>query len=432
MIFLVLGFVIWLYSIKHLQKSFLWFLVYKVFLVTNINLLSLPGIPILSLDMSLTLWFFFWIFKRRKTMNLCSRKMPYTRPMIFLFFSYFISTIFAIAGFGSAFSAYLKDIVNFFLTPWMIWKIVDTEEDFAFVIKRLVIAFMITCIYGLVESVIQENPLVAYETTLVTDTTRTVDFRYEIDEFRGYRVQSVFEHPIGAGINWAMFAMLMCFIMLQNNKKYFVSQRKKYLATMLLCFFCMLLSNCRGPILFVLIAFVGLIDFKNKKFYYMAVCGLVIGAFLCAIMPENYLNIILSIFNPEYQNKVGGSNAEMRFEQMAAALTIVESSPVLGLGYKFSYALNNAYTRALLGLESMWLRIIVQFGMLGVLANIYWAFYSLRVIPKRYKERRIFWFSLAYWVTASLTSVPGMLHYLYYFIIFYFIKQKKFACEYKR
>ena len=147
---------------------------------------------------------------------------------------------------------------------------------------------------------------------------------------------------------------------------------------------------------------------------------------LLAPLFSDYTNNIMSLFDSKAQEKVGGSNAEMRFEQLAAAIKLMSQSPILGLGYKFMNVMNTSLVSALLGLESMWFRILTQFGMLGVVANLYLAYYSLIKIPKLYKSRPLFFLSLAYWVTASLTSVPGMKMYFYYFVLIVFIKMSDF------
>ena len=51
-------------------------------------------------------------------------------------------------------------------------------------------------------------------------------------------------------------------------------------------------------------------------------------------------------------------------------------------------------------------------------------YYSLIKVPKLFHSKSVFFISLAYWITASLTSVPGMLMYFYYLIIIIFIKLK--------
>ena len=48
MIFTLIGIIIIIYSFKNFKRAFLWLLVYKLLLVTNITVIALPGIPLLK------------------------------------------------------------------------------------------------------------------------------------------------------------------------------------------------------------------------------------------------------------------------------------------------------------------------------------------------------------------------------------------------
>ena len=55
MIFSIIGFLILVYGIKDFKKSFEIYLVYKLILVTNITLISMPGIPLLTVENDLSI-----------------------------------------------------------------------------------------------------------------------------------------------------------------------------------------------------------------------------------------------------------------------------------------------------------------------------------------------------------------------------------------
>ena len=184
---------------------------------------------------------------------------------------------------------------------------------------------------------------------------------------------------------------------------------------------CLLFTNSRGPIVFLMLSGLSLVNLKNKRVYLFIICVVISIVILFPYLSE-YTDNILSIFDSKVQKRVGGSNAEMRLMQMNAAVELMNESPIVGWGFKFMNVLDNSLTAALLGLESMWIRIMVQFGIIGIIANAYFAYYSLIKIPKLFHSKSVFYISLAYWITASLTSVPGMLYYLYFLILIIFIK----------
>lgn len=417
MIFLLIGLLIIFVAIRNYKKGFYYFLFYKVCLVTNITVLSIPGIPLLTLDLFMTMVFLVLYYKDKGKIHKEVLDFPYKKPFIWIAVAYFISTLFAYIGFVGAFSQYVGQMLTEFVFAWLMWKVID-RKDIVYLVKGLSFMFFLSCIYAFYEKFTQTNPIQEFEKTLVTDASRAIDFLSTGDIYRGYRVQSFFEHAIGGGINWGMFVVLYFSLIIVYKYKL----KKKVLVTVLLCIPCIFFTNARGPLVFLMIGAFSFIDLRNKNFYKAFIVGVVL-LIIAAPLLSAYLDNLLSIFDQKAQEKVGGSNAEMRFEQLRAAIELMQQSPLVGFGYKFMNVLKTNLVAQLLGFESMWFKILTQFGLIGVFVNLMCAYYSLVKIPKHYKSKPIFFFSLAYWVTASLTSVPGMLMYLYYLILIIFIKQ---------
>ena len=424
MIFIIIGIIIILIGIFNFKKGFYLFLFYKLVLVTNITVIALPGVPLLTLDVFMTMMFFCLYYRSRKKIQLEQQPFPYKQPFLLIVFSYFLSTVFAYVGFVSAFSQFIGQAICEFAFAWLMWKVID-KDDITYLIKGFTFMFFLACIYGFYEKLFQNNPIVEYEMSMMSDSDRAIDFLVEDDLNRGYRVQSFFEHAIGGGINWGMFAVLSFSMLWVYHIA--IPQKNKFslLFTAILCIPCIFFANNRGAIVFFFIALLSLVNLKDTKFYFRIIMAVALLLLLAPLFSD-YTNNIMSLFDSKAQEKVGGSNAEMRFEQLAAAIELMKMSPIVGLGYKFMNVMHTSLVAALLGLESMWFRILTQFGMLGVVANLYLAYYSLIKIPKLYKSRTLFFLSLAYWVTASLTSVPGMKMYFYYFVLIVFIKMSDF------
>ena len=423
MIFTLIGIIIIFVGISNFKKGFYLFLFYKLVLVTNITVIALPGIPLLTLDFVMTMMFFCLYYRSRKKIQLEQQPFPYKQPFLLIVFSYFLSTVFAYVGFASAFSQFIGQAICEFAFAWLMWKVID-KDDITYLIKGFTFIFLLACIYGFYEKLFQNNPIVEYEVSLAGDSDRVIDFLVTDDINRGYRVQSFFEHAIGGGINWGMFAVF-AFSMLWVYR-IAITQKNKFslLFTAILCIPCIFFANNRGAIVFFFIALLSLVNLKDAKFYFRIIMAVGLLLLLAPLFSD-YANNIMSLFDSKAQEKVGGSNAEMRFEQLAAAIQLMMQSPIVGLGYKFMNVMHSRLVAALLGLESMWFRILTQFGILGTVANLYLAYYSLVKVPVLYKSKPLFFFSLAYWITASLTSVPGMKMYFYYFALIIFIKMSK-------
>ena len=63
MIFLIIGLLIIFIAFRNYKKGFYYFLFYKVCLVTNITVISVPGLPLLTLDVFMTLVFIVLFYK---------------------------------------------------------------------------------------------------------------------------------------------------------------------------------------------------------------------------------------------------------------------------------------------------------------------------------------------------------------------------------
>lgn len=411
------------YAFINFKKAFLWFLLFKTILVQNLTFLSLPGLPLLTIDTFMNLFFcaFFYV-NRKKYIKLMTEKFPMKIPFLLLAGSWFISTIYAIAGFANAFSMFIGNVIQLLLV-WIMWVLIKDKRDIIFLIKGLTLLFVCYALYMFYECSIQSNPFAEYTGTFIS-SDRLIDFSYEVTTERGYRARSVFEHAIGAGCNFALVGVLIFTILYAYNVK--LPHLHWYLCVGILCSFCVFMTGSRGPIVFIMLAYLGFVNFKNLKFYRFAVIGVL--AFLIALpyLPSTVFNITMSIFDSDYQAQVGGSDADMRFDQLAAAIAVMGESPIVGLGYKFNSVMNTHLIDYLLGMESMWFSILTSFGLIGLFVNLIVAYYFLIKIPRQYHSQPFFFLSLAYWVTATLTSLPGLQMFLYYLVLVIFIKIAQF------
>lgn len=428
MLFYLVGFVILYVGYKNLKKGFLWLLVFKLVLQQNIALLDKPGFPLLTLDMFLCMAFagMYYLRKKRlkRKLNFTKVPFPYQKPFIFITISWILSAIFSLAGFQSAISNIIGNILNSYIIVLMMWKLVESKKDFRFLLKGFTLIMFIACLLSFYEHNTQSNPFIEYTQSLMDQKSeKFIDFVYDNDEARGgYRAQSIFEHPIGGGCNFAMFFAWIAIAYLKIKTK--IPYKIFTISTALLCVLSVIFSASRGPILFLLICLFGIVSFKNKRSRIALIIGLL---FILGAAPylSSYSDIFMSIFSKKAETKVGGSNIEMRLEQLQAVFTVMSSSPIVGLGPKFLSVMQTRATDALLGLESMWFSILTTYGVIGAIANIYMAFVSLVLIPKKYPSSALFFFTLSYWVVGSLTSIPGIHMYMFYLIIIYLIKQTK-------
>ena len=422
MVFVLIGVAIMLYSIFDFKKSFLIFLIFNMTLTGNVVILSTPGGSTLTLNLCMLLFYTIVYFAIEKRRFRAENEFPFRVPFILVSISMIVSAVFSWAGFRTVFTRTISDIVTQYVFIVLIWHLVETEKDYRFVFKGITIVIIFSALYAFYEYFTKSNPILSYEMSMVKNQDAIRDFSYAVDIARGYRAQSIFESAIGAGINWLMYAIWVF-------TTYLSYQRRlpwKYVAFtaaalgILASFF----AKSRSPIVFFIIGILCFFKPRNRKFYYLGIVGITGFIIAWTLFADDVSAVFLSLLNSDYQTQVSGSTVSLRLRTLRACLQVVKNSPIVGVGIKFWDYVNDATVKyELHGMESIWFVSLVYYGIIGICTQLMMAYYSIRKIPHRYKSRAAFVFALAFWVTYTMTTLPGMLVYIYYLIYFYFIKK---------
>lgn len=216
MIFTIVGLVICLYSIKNFHKGFLCFLVFRLILGLNITVFVLPGFPVVRLDMLMCLFFILLFLKNKERLSTTKCAFPYKKPFVFLFISWCISSVVAYIGFWGALPQLIGNVSKDLILIWMIWKVVSIK-DIRFLLKWFSVVFLFAATYAFFEKLTALNPIRDYEVSLAG--AAGVDWAYSVDDVRGYRVQSVFEHAIGAGVNFILYILFVLILLVKIGIK---------------------------------------------------------------------------------------------------------------------------------------------------------------------------------------------------------------------
>jgi len=84
---------------------------------------------------------------------------------------------------------------------------------------------------------------------------------------------------------------------------------------------------------------------------------------------------------------VSGSSLDMRLMQFAVIVPFFLNSPIWGNGYAYTWSFVKAVDADLLGAESIWLQILVDFGLVGAMAYISCIISMAKCLSKRYGKR---------------------------------------------
>ena len=411
--FLLIAALLVLYSFKNYKQAFFLFLAFRLFLNNNINLINLPGVPLLTLEVFMSIFFtLLYVVKRKRYSRIITTvPLPFNKAFIWVLLSYVVSSVISIAGIQNTFPSLLSIFFCDFICVYLCWKLISGKEDIIKIVNLLLGAFLLICIYAFVELFLGFNPVMDYEIDLAGP--RATDWQY-LDDERGSRIQSFFLHPIGGSINFGLIFCL-CLYGYVYYKAYF---SKFQLQTMLLigimAFIASLLSNSRTPLVFLAIAILPLINLKNKQSVRLLAIA-AIGIIILMPYTDFIEKLILSVIAPE-KTEIRGSSIEMRLDQFEAAYILMSKSPLWGLGQKATlYYHDRILVGRLLGMESIWLWIMVERGILGIITYCIFIFTLCR-LGWRSRGKCLFFLPLAFIAASTASSTPGMHLYLFYLV----------------
>lgn len=405
-------------STKNYKKSIFMFLAVFCFMTRNVRVVF---IPLSTITIS---WFMFlFLLNKRKYKDRIDR-FPWKLPMLFWAISITASSILSITGFASEISTLLGNLLKQIGLILIIWCVIESKEDFYKVYRYLSIVFFVSCIYGFLEYALQSNPLQTY-LSMFSGVSNKVIWTYDATSTRGYRISSIFEHAIGAAINWSMYAVFTIYLYIRRYKEF---RHKLFnLLTAILCIVCTFLTKCRSPLLFLAIAtIILLIQFNRKKFWKLLVLlapAIIYGVYI-ALTQSKALQSVISIvfFGGTGEMGVDSSSLTLRNTQIATAFNLMKISPIFGLGTHYQEVLPSSVTFFILGGESILISVPPAYGIIGLIAYGIMFLFDCLVIPIRYRSSESCILGFAYWLTQMFSTIPGVLTFIYYLFMIYFIK----------
>lgn len=422
MILVILGIIILLYGFINYKKAFMLYLAYQIFWYGSAALIKLGG-RTLQIQLALTVGFFCLFLFKNKKLARPNKKVPYRIPMIMTCLSCFATCFTSLDGFISEAIVSLSATISMnVILIWLIWYSIETKEDFRYLFRLITVVMIAACLFGLFEYLTNSNIILDYKNAYSSNAIGNYNSSAYNFARRGYRIYSFFEHPIGAGMTFGLYSAFTLILIIKNKEK--LPLHRLALLTALLCLPCVFLTKMRSAMIFTFIACLACIDFKKKKFY-----GIILLVVIVIVAAWPYINqysyILLSLFDSSMESSAGGSSLSMRLEQVVAVINIWKLSPIAGLGYNFEEYLSESITSGGLGYESVWFLQTARYGLIGIIATIVDIVYSVIIIPRKFHSREIFFISLAYWITYTVTSIPSFRISLYYLALFYFIKSSE-------
>lgn len=420
MVLIVIGIIIGLYALIDYKKAFIWFMVYQLFVSYGIQLVKVDS---LSIPLGTILSFLFlilYILKNKKTQKNKNTKdnFPFKVAFILIIISRIMTCFTALGTFSEEFTRAISFIFQNIINIYIAWDVFDSKEDYIYFFKLVTIVFFFASILGYVEYALQYNPYTNYEKNFIGEGINY----YSIEQVRGYRLTSIFEHPIGAGMNFALYFVISMYLLINKGKN--MPFRKFSFITALMCLPLVFLTKQRSAMIFLILMTLSLVNIKKKSFYIFLIVS-IITILLISPYISKYSYYLTSIFNETASEETSGSSIAMRLMQLNYSWELMKTSPLFGLGEKCTMYLSAYWIKRILVLESVWLEQMVKHGIFGIISYIVLAITFIFKIPKKYNIGKLKYVLIGFWIVYTTTTVPAFRLYLIYILIFYCIKLNK-------
>lgn len=306
-------------------------------------------------------------------------QFPLKVPLVIFFFcllgvGLFDSRIATYFGIYKTFYFLLENFWPAFFAYCCIKTLKGVERTFDVILKLL----FICSVFGICNKIMGVNVYTAY----ISKIFDTVDFGnyYTTVKDTRFRVSSFTWNPMYYGIVVALGILTSIFYLtafkLKRRKMIFCS------VTLILLVINLFLVNSRAPLISLLagLAVYSLfgLELKNRLIVMAILCA---GFVVFTIAFPGKFQLLTSSFRSLSSGgtDVSGSSISMRARQLKNSMRVFSTSPITGkgfdyiekeLGYTGEFGQNNAVERHFGGFESYAFKLLIEQGLLGIIANL--------------------------------------------------------------
>lgn len=342
---------------------------------------------------------FFLLLKRKKSI----KSNPFY-SVIALMFMGNVMGLLSSGDIGSSFPSFVQSVCSF-APLLLLYDEIRTEKDLVFVIKSFAFVAMSLLIYGLVEFVLQNNPLFLYVITQVPKDELFGKIYFNengVIRFGSIRCQSLMVISIAWGALCVIFFGVV--VSIKNYMKFIFSKYALYLI-ILLSVVCLFSAGSRSPYVFFAIV---LLPLFLKRFSAIEKLFCVVAISLILAFGSSVVDDIIDSFSSK--SDVMGSSLEMRIDQLLTILVAMQDNAIFGMGNKgFSYILKrfpNVY-----GAESIWFHTYISAGICGVILLVLQYYLTFKAIAKKNQGKRkieMSFFLFGWVMFATITTSLGL------------------------
>lgn len=307
----------------------------------------------------------------------------------------------------------IVNVCCYFCYPYVIWKLIRTRDDVIYVLKSLFAFFLIVGGYALVELAMGQN----YYSLFVNNMEWAAGLlggEESSKRFGLLRCNSILPYSSALGMTSGTIFMLLLYLKVNGIA---IISKNKEVFLLLVMPFCVFLSGTRSQFVFTAICVFPFLFYG--KFFKSKISKIILAVvFLAFIVGNEYIFTIVDSIVHSDKNNIG-SSSEMRQNQLDICMRYFIFSPIWGFGKNYIWEYVRAQNYGLLGAESIWFQLMIDYGIMGMITYLALCFSCAIWVAK--KSKVLAFFPIAFLVGKTLSIIVGIeLSYLLIItIIFY-------------
>ncbi len=342
------------------------------------------------------------------------RTYPFLIPSLLVGFSYVITNVLAEPHWPS--TVFVLNTIYCF--PFVVWCVLEEERDLKLLLYAFMLYFGFCAVYALVELALGENIILGkfIQMDIVTNDV----LNYDEVRFGFKRLQSVFDTPMSMGLAMGVFGYLLFeYRKMTKNSNFFVA------VLMVACLILPWLSGSRSVFVAVFVLMIPIMNevLKGDRFALLKIGLLGGGVFLLG----GWVMLLVDSF-VHSDTAVTGSSLDMRIMQFAVIIPFFLNSPIWGNGYAFIWSFVKQVDADILGAESVWLQLLVDFGVIGVIAYLCCIVYMIKALKPVVQKKSVI-LPMAVVVGYTLSTFLGLELNFFFIVCMMLMKMKEFYVE---
>lgn len=289
-------------------------------------------------------------------------------------------------------------IVAQYMFPCILYCIINTQKRLNLFVKYASGLLILATMYCFVEEYISANPIMHWCENHPSSFTWLID-RTE-HRFGFKRAQSFFSYEPAFGLT-CTYIFIILFTLMRDGAYIMKTSWRKLLVFLLPI--CVFLTGTRSVVLCFIVACVSLLTphtIRKYRFPLFLIC-LVLMLFVGSYFESIYDSIFVD------SAELGGSSSDMREGQWNLAFYYMGQNFWFGNGIGFTGQLMEQDIAGLFGAEGMWLPIMMDRGMIGVIGGLTAFIIGLCAIVKR-KNYKLIWLWVSFLLLKTITTGVGI------------------------